>query len=36
MLISARRETIASGRMFRPLWQHGRAVVAVNGWFEWA
>ncbi|WP_273759662.1 SOS response-associated peptidase family protein [Pantoea ananatis] len=36
MLINARGETAASGRMFKPLWQHGRAVVPANGWFEWA
>ncbi|WP_246875957.1 SOS response-associated peptidase family protein [Pantoea ananatis] len=22
--------------MSKPLWQHGRAVVPANGWFEWA
>jgi len=21
--------------MFRPLWEHGRAIVFVDGWFEW-
>lgn len=34
-LINARGETAASGRMFKPLWHHGRAVVPANGWFEW-
>ena len=34
-LINARSETAASGRMFKPLWEHGRAVVPADGWFEW-
>lgn len=34
-LINARGETAASGRMFKPLWHHGRAVVPADGWFEW-
>lgn len=34
-LINARSETAASGRMFRPLWNHGRAIVPADGWFEW-
>lgn len=34
-LINARGETAASGRMFKPLWNHGRAIVPANGWFEW-
>lgn len=34
-LINARVETAASSRMFKPLWQHGRAVVFADGWFEW-
>lgn len=21
--------------MFKPLWQHGRAIVFADGWFEW-
>ncbi|RXJ10719.1 DNA breaking-rejoining protein [Lelliottia nimipressuralis] len=21
--------------MFRPLWEHGRAIVFSDGWFEW-
>lgn len=35
LLINARSETVFSGRMFRPLIQHGRAVVPADGWFEW-
>lgn len=34
-LINARSETAFSGRMFRPLIKHGRAVVPADGWFEW-
>ncbi|MFH8134839.1 SOS response-associated peptidase family protein [Pantoea osteomyelitidis] len=34
-LINARSETAASGRMFKPLWNHGRAIVPADGWFEW-
>lgn len=34
-LINARSETAASGRMFKPLWQHGRAIVPADGWYEW-
>ena len=34
-LINARGETAATGRMFRPLWKHGRAIVPANGWYEW-
>ncbi|WP_342755566.1 SOS response-associated peptidase family protein [Pantoea sp. MBD-2R] len=34
-LINARGETAATGRMFKPLWNHGRAVVPADGWFEW-
>ncbi|WP_318393231.1 SOS response-associated peptidase [Enterobacter sp.] len=34
-LINARVETAASSRMFKPLWQHGRAIVFADGWFEW-
>ncbi|HAF4752177.1 TPA: SOS response-associated peptidase family protein [Salmonella enterica] len=33
-LINARNETAASSRMFRPLWEHGRAIVFADGWFE--
>ncbi|WP_336736800.1 SOS response-associated peptidase family protein, partial [Cedecea sp. VD32] len=24
-----------NSRMFRPLWEHGRAIVFADGWFEW-
>lgn len=34
-LINARDETAASGRMFKPLWNHERAIVPANAWFEW-
>jgi len=34
-LINARVETAAESKMFRPLWQHGRAVVMADGWYEW-
>lgn len=34
-LINARGETASSGRMFKPLWAHGRAVVFADGWYEW-
>lgn len=34
-LINARSETAFSGRMFRPLLKHGRAIVPADGWFEW-
>lgn len=34
-LINARSETAPTGRMFKPLWHHGRAVVPADGWFEW-
>ncbi|QKJ89345.1 SOS response-associated peptidase (plasmid) [Paramixta manurensis] len=34
-LINARVETAASGKMFRALWQHGRAIVFADGWYEW-
>ncbi|WP_318369792.1 SOS response-associated peptidase [Enterobacter sp.] len=33
-LINARVETAATSRMFKPLWQHGRAIVFADGWFE--
>ena len=35
-LINARGENAASSRMFKPLWNHGRAVVFADGWFEWS
>lgn len=34
-VINARVETAAESRMFKPLWQHGRALVMADGWFEW-
>lgn len=34
-LINARSETAVDSRMFRPLWEHGRAIVFADGWFEW-
>lgn len=34
-LINARGETTASGYMFKPLWNHGCAIVPADGWFEW-
>lgn len=34
-LINARVETTATSRMFKPLWQHGRAICFADGWFEW-
>lgn len=34
-LINARAESAAGSRMFKPLWNHGRALVMANGWYEW-
>ncbi|EPM1748896.1 SOS response-associated peptidase [Klebsiella variicola] len=34
-LINARVETAAASRMFKPLWQYGRAICFADGWFEW-
>ena len=34
-LINARVETAANSRMFKPLWQHGRAICFADRWFEW-
>ncbi|MCE0845982.1 SOS response-associated peptidase family protein [Buttiauxella sp. A2-C1_F] len=34
-LINARVETAATSRMFKPLWNHCRAIVFADGWFEW-
>ncbi|MEG2568334.1 MAG: SOS response-associated peptidase family protein [Acinetobacter sp.] len=34
-LINARSETAATSRMFKPLWQLGRAICFADGWFEW-
>lgn len=34
-VINARVETAATSRMFKPLWNHGRALVMADGWYEW-
>ncbi|WMY76715.1 SOS response-associated peptidase family protein [Buttiauxella selenatireducens] len=34
-LINARVETASTSRMFKPLWNHGRAIVFADGWYEW-
>lgn len=34
MLINARGEKAATGRMLKPLWQYVRAQVPANCWFE--
>lgn len=34
-LINARAETVADRPTFRPMLQHGRAVVPMNGYYEW-
>ena len=34
-LINARVETVVTGRMFKPLWKHGRAICCADGGFEW-
>lgn len=34
-LINAKVETAATSRMFKPLWDHGRAIVFADGWYEW-
>ena len=34
-LINARVESAATSRMFRALWNHGRAIVFADGWYEW-
>lgn len=34
-LINARVETASTSRMFKPLWQDGRAIVFADGWYEW-
>ena len=34
-VINARVETAAGSRMFKPLWEHGRMLVAADGWYEW-
>jgi len=34
-LFNARSETASTSRMFKPLWQHGRAICFADGWYEW-
>jgi putative SOS response-associated peptidase YedK len=34
-LINARAETAANSRMFKSLWNRGRAIVFADGWYEW-
>jgi len=34
-LINAKSETAATGKMFKPLWRSGRAIVMADGWYEW-
>ncbi|MBU9845795.1 SOS response-associated peptidase family protein [Rahnella ecdela] len=34
-MINARVETVATSRMFKPLFENGRALVMADGWFEW-
>lgn len=34
-LINAKSETAATSKMFKPLWDGGRAVVMADGWYEW-
>ncbi|WP_422528617.1 SOS response-associated peptidase family protein [Serratia fonticola] len=34
-VINARVETAATSHMFKPLWNHGRALVMADGWYEW-
>jgi putative SOS response-associated peptidase YedK len=33
--INARVETVATGKFFKGLWPHGRALVPSEGWYEW-
>lgn len=33
--INARAETVVTGKFFKGLWPHGRALAPANGWFEW-
>lgn len=35
MYINARVESAAKSGYWRPLWENGRIVVPVDGWFEW-
>lgn len=34
-LINTRVETAATSGMFKPLWQHGRAICFTDSWYEW-
>ncbi|WP_213992867.1 SOS response-associated peptidase family protein [Sodalis sp. dw_96] len=34
-MINARVETAAASRMFKPLWNTGRALIMADGWYEW-
>ncbi|MBF7957365.1 SOS response-associated peptidase family protein [Rahnella victoriana] len=34
-MINARVETVATSRMFKPLFEQGRALVMADGWYEW-
>lgn len=33
-MINARVETVATSRMFKPLFENGRALVMADGWYE--
>ncbi|MBA5706129.1 hypothetical protein HCG45_12995 [Pseudomonas fulva] len=33
--INARAETVTTGKFFKSLWPHARALAPANGWFEW-
>lgn len=33
--INARVETVTTGKFFKALWPHGRALVMADGWYEW-
>ncbi|AFE58021.1 SOS response-associated peptidase family protein [Rahnella aceris] len=34
-MINASVETVATSRMFKPLFENGRALVMADGWYEW-
>lgn len=34
-MINARIETVATSRMFKPLFEQGRTLVMADGWYEW-
>jgi putative SOS response-associated peptidase YedK len=34
-MINARVETVATSRMFKPLFEQGRTLVMADGWYEW-